>query len=80
MIFLYRFSVRINHHNCNCEVSGSYMLQLASAALSIPNSPSLQLPKFLFPGGLEAVGAVVPAGCPSSLVSTPIYCSTVAPS
>ena len=35
---------RINH-NCNCEVSGSYMLQLASAALSIPNSPSLQLPK-----------------------------------
>ena len=35
---------RINH-NCNCEVSGSYMLQLASAALSIPSSPSLQLPK-----------------------------------
>ena len=34
---------RINH-NCNCEVSGSYMLQLASAALSIPSSPSLQLP------------------------------------
>ena len=25
--------------------SGSYMLQLASAALSIPSSPSLQLPK-----------------------------------
>ena len=34
------------NHNCNCcEVySGSYMLQLASAALSIPSSPALQLP------------------------------------
>ena len=32
---------RINH-NCNCEISGSYMLQLASAALSIPSSTPLQ--------------------------------------
>ena len=64
---------RINH-NCSCKVSGSYMLQLASAALSIPSSPALQVPS---PGGPEAVGA---AGFPSSLVSTPLYCSTVAPS
>ena len=39
-----------NHPNCNWEVSdaGSYKLQLASAALSIPLSPAPQVPS---PGG-----------------------------
>ena len=34
-----------NNPNCNWEVSSSYKLQLPSAALSIPSSPSPQLPK-----------------------------------
>ena len=34
-----------NNPNCNWEVSSSYKLQLPSAALSIPISPSPQLPK-----------------------------------
>ena len=86
---------RINH-NCNCEVSGSYMLQLASAALSIPNSssPPLRLlksqlhksqviltsTKSRVPSPMSHVQearrpwwALVPAGCPSSLVSKGSY-------
>ena len=34
-----------NNPNCNWEVSSSYKLQLPSVALSIPSSPSPQLPK-----------------------------------
>ena len=34
-----------NNPNYNWEVSSSYKLQLPSAALSIPSSPSPQLPK-----------------------------------
>ena len=33
-----------NNPNCNWEVSSSYKLQLPSAALSIPSSPSPQVP------------------------------------
>ena len=33
-----------NNPNCNWEVSSSYKLQLPSAALSIPISPSPHLP------------------------------------
>ena len=79
---------RINH-NCNCEVSGSYMLQLASAALSIPSSPSPQVPspKSQVPSPKSQVQE---AGklwmpwcrwyCTSSLVPTLLCCSTLAPS
>ena len=38
-----------NNPNCNWEVSSSYKLQLPSAALSIPSSPSPQLPKSQVP-------------------------------
>ena len=54
-----------NNPNCNWEVSSSYKLQLPSAALSIPISPSPQVPS---PGGREAVDSVVPLVLHSSLV------------
>ena len=66
-----------NNPNCNWEVSSSYKLQLHSSALSIPISPTPQVPS---PGGPEAVDAVVPAGprwcCTSSMVTTLLCCPT----
>ena len=56
MILIYRFSETIPIA-IDGIVSSSYKLQLPSAALSIPISPTPQLPS---PGGREAVDAVVP--------------------
>ena len=56
MVLICRFSETISIAIGN-EVSSSYKLQLPSAALSIPISPTPQLPS---PGGREAVDAVVP--------------------
>ena len=66
-----------NNPNCNWEVSSSYIkLQLPSAALSIPSSPSPHLPKVPSPksrrpGSCGCRGAAGPRwSCTSSLVPT----------
>ena len=73
-----------NNPNCNWEVSSSYKLQLPSAALSIPSSPSPQVPKSQVPspGGREAVNAVVPlvpAGAAPAAWSPLFYAALIVP-
>ena len=61
---LYRFSESMTMVNCNCEVSGSYVLQLASAALSIPTSPSTKSQVQEARSRPWGVGAVMVAAAP----------------
>ena len=68
-----------NNPNCNWEVSSSYKLQLPSAALSIPISPSPQLPKSQVQEARRPWTPwcpLVPAGCTSSMVTTLLCCRT----
>ena len=76
MISMLDLQIFRNNPNCNWEASSSYKLQLPSGALSIPISPSPQVPSL---GGREAVMVavvpLVPAGA-APAARSPLFYAT----